>query len=185
MCPVEWHAPHRRFRKLQFLSVPPRRAIVMLQTPDQLIGLALHWSDTQRQSMLCAGRDCTLCGEYPKKVHVYTVCLVWDRAIKQWIKTILDCGHPGGRLCNDNFAGEKIIIDRISKDQHKGFIEYCGQLVGDGFAAIPDVTQEDVRPYLMARYGLYDEADYFRSLPLIEQGRLPFPGARGEERGAG
>jgi hypothetical protein len=149
-----------------------------------MIGLGLHWSEDRNQSLLCSGEDCMLCGEYAIKVHVYTVCLFWDRAVKQWLKAILDCGHPGGRICNDNFCGEKILIDRSKKDGHKGFVEYHGQAVSEGFGVVPDVAAEDVRPYLMARYGLYDEADYFRSLPLIEQGRLPFPGSDSEQRGA-
>jgi hypothetical protein len=159
--PVQWFGPGSRQRRLSFLRVPPRQIVCILEKPSDMVGIGLHWSDARRESLLCQGQDCLLCGEYVRKIHVYTICLFWDAAAKAWLRAILDLGHPGGRLANDDFSGQTIFVNRHSQKTKAGYVDFFGVCADSNLPAPPQIERQDVRPYLMKRWGCDHEAAYF------------------------
>jgi hypothetical protein len=159
MSPIQWRRPSRRNAGPRFVTFPPNQILTFLQQPSQYAVLLLHWQDERRQSFPCMGDgNCLLCPS-ARKVHVYTGVLIWHISRKEWQPAICDLGHPDAEVAQADLTGRPVVLGRTRNSDPRSPIKCFGQSVNPGLPTPPTNRPFDVRPHLLRRWGLFEEAD--------------------------
>ena len=177
--PVQWRNPSRVPLGPTFLRVPPERTVIILTRPDEHATLLLHWQGDGKGSFPCLGPvDCELCptGRF---LHSYTGVLVYNSRNRTWVKAILDLGNPSEGVASTDYTGAPVVIARGKGRYGDNRIIAMGR-PKDTSIAVPEIlTPFDVRPSLLRRWGLFDDANTICTEAYYEQARLPFPAPGG------
>jgi len=154
---IDWKRPGHSRPKMFFVKCPPKRLVYMLDAPDAFHVLRLHWLPESNGSFPCLGTD--ECQHCDKETHdyAYTGCLVFGVNTGRWYPAILPVGDPTHTLCQEDFSGCMIYVDR-AKDDTKRMI-YLGKESREPVPLPAFRPSIDVRPFLLRRWGLYKEAE--------------------------
>lgn len=177
MCPVQWRKPASHPAGPSFLRTPPNRVVVFLTKPDEHATLLLHWLGDGKGSFPCLGEgECSVCPS-GRFLHAYCGVLVWNGKTRSWSKAILDLGNPAEGIAQTDWTGMPLVVGRGKSGKGDNRLIQFGTPDDETIAIPKNVEPFDVRPCLMRRWGLFDEADRVLREAYYEQARLPFPGS--------
>lgn len=179
MCPVQWRPPSKSTRLYPFISIPPDQHITIIEPPELHGCIALHFPEGTRGSVPCMGEGECQHHQWPLKVHAYTIALVYAPSLRSWRAMIVDLGYAEGELATTDYRGMVLRVGRAKTDKRSNIVIRDNKPLE---ADSPMHTAEpiDVRPHLMRRWGLFDEADRIMREPYYEQQRLDFASAQKE-----
>jgi hypothetical protein len=191
MAPIAWARPGPRPSALPFLSIPPKRNVILLAPPSSFVCLHLHYLDPG--SAPCRTSACPHCAQgNPNELYAYAPAVFFDAGRRAWTRCILPIGNPWGDLSARDYRAFQLVLDKKKKrDGTAG-----GLAVLDAKELAPEVLAAyacdtfDIRPRLMQRWGIDPAVEkplpLFDQQPTADQGDtdelpavLPFTGRKG------
>jgi hypothetical protein len=155
---VHWGKPSRTSKPPFFVKLPPSQLVYMLDRPERFHTLKVHFIPERRGSVPHIGEGrCPFCS-FRLEECTYAPVLLFGQRSRRWHKAILPVGDPHDSLANTNYEGCAIIVGKPgsrSVIQRTMFLEHVRELP-EPLPGRP--ASFDVRPMLLRRYGMFDEA---------------------------
>jgi hypothetical protein len=174
MCPVQWHPPSPKPTHLPFMRCPPDQHVGIIEPPNFHACIALHFPENGRGSVPCMGDGECRHHHLALKVHAYTVALVYSPGKRSFSAMILDLGFAEGELATTDYRGMFVRVGRRKMQDSRTDIVVRDLQPAPPESPIHTAEPIDVRPHLMRRWGLFEEATRLEREAYYEQQRLPF-----------
>jgi hypothetical protein len=122
------------------------------------------------------GADECPCHDLPLKVHAYTIALVYTPSARAWRAMIVDLGFNESELATTDYMGFMLKVGRERANDKRSNLIVKSQEILPQESDVLKAERIDVRPFLLKRWGIYDEAEHFRCRDDDQQLTLPFDG---------
>lgn len=142
--------------RLEFISVPPERCVVLPVESDEFVGLSLHWNGSQ--SVACKDpENCALhaMGNVPRD-YFWAPAYVYSYGTKDWRRFVLPIGENVAPFADRHLRGRvwKIRPRTNTRSRKCGLIVEPQSVSADVERDVAALEPFDIKSRLLVRYNV-------------------------------